>query len=316
MFRKLTLTLTLALLACSLLAQEAKSDYQTSISRDTILIGDQIDWTIRLALEEGEEWTVSRPQDVPTPGVETITPITFDTLSSKQGHLEIEGKVILTSFDSGSYYLPQMVALIARKNGDIDTLVYDSPVLEVTTVPVDTANFQPYDIKGQIKYPLTFGEIVPWIGLALLIAAIIYAIIRYIRMRRENRSFFGKPVVQDPPHIVALRALEKIRSQKLWQNDKQKQFYTAVTDVLRQYIADRYGISALEQTTAEIMDDLKDKEISQGTMDKMKELFTTADYVKFAKHNASELENEEAVPTAVRFVNETYVQQMEEEKEA
>lgn len=315
MFRKLTTLLLLLIIPCTIWAQDKETEYSARISKDTILIGDQIDWTIRLNIEEGEEWTVARPQDVPTPGVETISPISFDTLSARKGKLEIEGKTILTSFDSGSYYLPQIVALIARADGRVDTLVYDSPVLEVTTIPVDTASFQPFDIKGQIKYPVTFGEIIPWVGLALLLAAIVIGIIRYVKMRKENKSFFGKPVVKDPPHIVALRNLEKIRSQKLWQNDKQKQFYTAVTDVLRLYIAERYGISALEQTTAEIMYELKDRNISQGTMDKMKDLFTTADYVKFAKHNASELENEEAVPTAVRFVNETYVQQMEEEKE-
>ena len=117
----------------------------------------------------------------------------------------------------------------------IDTLEYAGPTLAVNTIPIDTATFQPYDIKGQIRYPLTFKEVIPWVGLALLVAALIWLLVRWIRLRRQNRDFFGKPVVKDPPHIVALRSLEKTRSQKLWQTGKQKQFYTQVTDALRQY---------------------------------------------------------------------------------
>ena len=148
-----------------------------------------------------------------------------------------------------------------------------------------------------------------------LAAALIWLLVRWIRLRRQNRDFFGKPVVKDPPHIVALRSLEKTRSQKLWQTGKQKQFYTQVTDALRQYIAARYEVPALEQTSAEMFQDLEDKAIDPALTDSLKDLFTTADFVKFAKHAATDQENENAIPTAVRFVNETYMKQVEEEEE-
>lgn len=287
----------------------------TRISRDTILIGDQIEWSIDLSFPEGDGFFVETPEEQPAPGVELISPMAFDTVSLKKGVVNVRGKAVLTSFDSGSYFLPPLVTAISHADGSVDTVIFDSPVMEVTTIPVDTANFKPYDIKGQIRYPLTFKEILPWVGLALLVAALILAAVRFIKARRENGSFFGKAAVKDPPHIVALRSLDRIRSQKLWQNGKQKQFYTAVTDALRLYISERYSVSALESTSAEIFDDLKDKGIEPALFDKLKELFITADYVKFAKHTASDLENEEAVPTAVRFVNETYMQQVENEKE-
>jgi hypothetical protein len=81
-------------------------------------------------------------------------------------------------------------------------------------------------------------------------------------------------------------------------------------------MADRYGFQAMEQTSAEIFDSLKDKEIDERLMERVKDLFTTADFVKFAKHNASDQENEEAIPTAVSFVNSTFMQQLEDEKSA
>ena len=88
-----------------------------------------------------------------------------------------------------------------------------------------------------------------------------------------------------------------------------------MTDALRQYIAQRYGIAALEQTSAEMFRDLSDKDIEPELMDKTKELFATADFVKFAKHTATDQENENAIPTAIRFVNQTYMQEIEKEEE-
>lgn len=317
MRRKLIITVLLAISAALPLRAGTIVDEElrSRLSRDSILIGDQVEWTFDLKLAPGESARVGLPGETPVPGVETLGALAVDTVAHKDGTMVLHGHLTITSFDSGSYALPPLFVLVARPDGALDTLAYASPKLEVNTIPIDTATFEAYDIKGQIKYPLTFKEILPWIALALLIAALIWLLVRWIRMRQQNRTLFGKPVVQDPPHITALRSLEKTRSQKLWQAGKQKQFYTQVTDALRQYVASRYDISALEQTSAEMFSDLKDKEINPALLDKLQELFTTADFVKFAKHTASDAENEEAIPTAVRFVNETYMQQMEEEEE-
>ena len=312
--KKISLLILLTLFPLLCRAQGGDT-LHSRISRDSILIGDQIEWSLDFSLAPGEEVRISKPGETPVPGVEALSELALDTLSRKDGILQLRGHVTLTSFDSGSYDLPQLFVLLGRTDGSVDTLAYHGPHLEVTTIPIDTATFQPYDIKGQIRYPLTFKEILPWIGLVLLLAALVWLLVRWIKMRREHRNFFGKPVVQDPPHIVALRSLEKTRSQKLWQAGKQKQFYTQVTDALRQYIAERYGISALEQTSAEMLHELSDQDITPALYDQLKELFTTADFVKFAKHAATDQENENAIPTAIRFVNETYMSQIENEEE-
>ena len=307
------LILTIALLA-AFTAGRAQDDPASRLSRDTILIGDQIEWIIPLEMAPGEKFFLEDIADPPAPGVEIIKPMEIDTVASNRKQIKVEGKVILTSFDSGSYYLPPLIAMIERQGGKVDTLYMEGPTLEVTTIPIDTATYVIKDLKGQIKYPLKFKEVVPWVLLALLLAGLIWAIVRWIKMRRANRTFLGKPIVKDPPHIVALRALDKIRKQKLWQNDKQKQFYTEVTDALRVYIADRFGIVALERPSREMLADLKKQDIEPKLYENMDELFTRADLVKFAKYLASAEENEEVIPDAVRFVNATYMKEIDEEK--
>lgn len=305
--------LTFVFVSTICLAQNGEKP-SSRLSRDTMLIGDQIEWLFNLKLAEGDEFYVEKPDQEPAPGVETIKPLSFDTVSKKKGILNIEGSTVLTAFDSGSFFLPPIIASIAHADGSVDTLFFDGPVMEVTTIPIDTATFKLNDIKGQIRYPLTFKEILMYLLIVAAVAALVYAVCRFIKMKRENRSFFGSPVVKDPAHIVALRDLERIRSQKLWQNGKQKQFYSGVTDAMRLYIAERYGIPALEQTTAEIFGDLEKEKIDSSLKENLKDLFNTADFVKFAKHKASDEENEAAIPTAVRFINETYMQQVEEDK--
>ena len=308
------LILTMMLLAACVAGRAQEGNPATRLSRDTILIGDQIEWIIPLEMAPGEKYFLEDIADPPAPGVEIIKPLQLDTVSNGRKSVKVEGKVILTSFDSGSYYLPPLIAMIERKSGAVDTLYMEGPTLEVTTVSIDTATYVIKDLKGQIKYPLKFKELLPWIGLALLLALIVWALVRWITMSRANRTFLGKPIVKDPPHIVALRALDKIRKQKLWQNDKQKQFYTEVTDALRVYIADRYGIVALERPSREMLADLKKQDIEEALYGKMDELFTRADLVKFAKYLASAEENEEVIPDAVRFVNATYIKEIDEEK--
>ncbi|MBR3030556.1 MAG: hypothetical protein IKH93_05350 [Bacteroidales bacterium] len=283
------------------------------LSRDSILIGDQVELILDLQMNEGEGFLIAAQSEQLVPGVETIKGMTVDTLSVKKGKIDIQAHLTITSFDSGSYVLPPMLALIQNSRGEIDSLLYKGPELYVNTIPIDTATYEIKDIKGQIGYPVTFKEILPWLLLALLIAALVYLIIRLVNARRNNLTLFGKPVQKDPAHIVALRDLEKIRKQKLWQNNKQKQFYTAVTDTLRYYISERFGIVTMERPSGEMLEDLKKQDIEENTFDKIEKLFGRADLVKFAKYEASAEENEETIPDAVQFVNSTYVSQLEEE---
>ncbi len=141
-----------------------------------------------------------------------------------------------------------------------------------------------------------------------------YLIRRFIKNRKQKISLFGKPVVADPPHIVALRTLEQIRSEELWQNNQEKLYYTNIIDTLRIYIEKRYGIQTMEMTSKEILDSLSKEKIEPKEYQNLGDLLKLSDLVKFAKYKATQDENENAIPVAVRFVNATFLQEMEQEK--
>ena len=146
-------------------------------------------------------------------------------------------------------------------------------------------------------------------ALAGLIALIVWLIVRY--RRSHNPEYIKK----DPAHIVALRKLDKYRGNKLWVPEKQKDFYSGVTDALREYISDRYGVSAMEMTTAEIFEDMKATDAPKELLDELKSLFERADFVKFAKFVASDEDNASTLPLAVRFVTATYQADVENAQE-
>ncbi len=282
--------------------------------KDTLLIGDHKVLSFKTKVAKDVKYIFPTPSNPVTQGVEIIGQPVIDTLSAKNGELELETRITVTSFDSGSYTIPPIPAYLQKLDGSIDTVWYDAGKLQVTTIQIDTTSFKPYDVKGQQNYPYTVKEFLPWAGLVVLAVLLGLLIKKYIKSRREKRSLFGKPVLQDPPHIIALRSLENILSRKLWQNNQEKQFYTEIVDTLRLYLEGRYNIPTMEKTTGEILTSLSEHKIEPKEYENLKDLFILSDFVKFAKYKPTKEDNEKAVPAAVRFVNATYLQEIEEEK--
>ncbi len=193
---------------------------------------------------------------------------------------------------------------------DKDTLVFTHQMMQVTEPSIDMDTFQPNDIHPQARFPYTLKELFPWIYGILMGGLIIAAIVLWL-MSRSRKMEQQKEA--EPAHIRALRELDKFRGDKFWKPDQQKVFYSGVTDTLREYIASRYGVGALEMTTAEIFDGLKGSDIPADLYQEMKDLFERADFVKFAKYTATDEDNAQVLPQAVRFVTTTYQTQLEEE---
>lgn len=288
--------------------------------RDSILIADQLEYGFQLdSLAEGTP--VALP-DFSGASNDTLTLVRgwqIDTTASlrvrQPGSKEraklysIRGSIVLAPFEEGLYHLPPIPVLRGT-----DTLLFEGLDMEVKTMPVDTATFQIHDIKGQMRYPLTFREVLPWIGGLLPLSALVFLAVRLVQRRRRETGA-GKP--KDPAYIVALRELDKWRGDKFWAPDKQKAYYSGITDALKNYIEDRFGVDAPEMTTAELFDALRQVEdLPAELREELREVFECADFVKFAKHTASQEENARALPTAVRFVTSTYQTVLEEEQQS
>lgn len=306
--------------------QAGKSFIKQEIKRDSLLIADPIRYGFSLkGIRPGTTFMMQDLKTAMPDSVEFISDWKLDTVAfngSKNwkrkwkkyqnklekgqkvsdAFLDIDGYVTITAFDEGKYNLPP-ISVLKSESGNVDSLIFAASSVEYKTMPVDTATFKPHDLKQQFNYPITMKEVTPYLGATLLFALLVALLVHFIkkRMKREQAQ-----QQKEPPHIIALRKLDKLRGDKFWKPEKQKLFYSEATDALREYISSRYDVDALEMTTPEIIAAMKDKDLIPDLYEGMKELFQRADYVKFAKYVAADEENAKVLPFAVRFVTTTY----------
>ncbi len=277
--------------------------------RDSVLVADQFRYGFSLEKKDaGAGLGLGDLSKVCNDTLVLVKDWQIDTL--KNGSVSCH--VVVAPFEEGSYELPDIYVLRAHEDGTADTLRFEGSKLEVKSIPVDTATFEVKPLKGQINYPLTFREVLPYLAGALALAALIALGIIFLPKLFRKRHAEEKP--KDPPHIVALRELEKYRSDKYWAPGHQKAFYSGITDIVKIYIDERFAIDAPEMTTGELFSELKGREgITPEMYDALKDLFERADYVKFAKYVASDRDNAAALPLCVNFVTSTYQAQLEKE---
>ena len=314
---KLVRTLIPLLLTVSALAgaeglrKEAGETFLEPVQkRDSILVADQLRYGFTLEnIEEGTPLILPRLKLEKDAPVEILGEWQVDSLRVSRrketpARYNIKASLLVTTWMGGSFQLPDLPVLV---NGD--TLVFKAPAepLEVKELPVDMESFQAHDIKDQVKFPYTLKELFPWIyGISMGLMALA-ALILWLtgRSRKKEEARFAEPA-----HIRALRKLDKYRGDKFWKPEQQKTFYSGVTDALREYIVARYGVGAMEMTTAEIFSDLRGSDIPADLYEEMKKLFETADFVKFAKFTATDEENAKVLPQAIHFVTATYEQEI------
>ncbi|MDR1347239.1 MAG: hypothetical protein LBJ63_02245 [Prevotellaceae bacterium] len=297
------------------LAQEVKG-FELSLNKDTILIGDHITLSVKYKFNPYLIASFPEFKDTILPGIELVRALPTDTVLNQNIISEYVKKYIITSFDSGHYFI--MFPIVVENPDNIDspdTIMSNMVQFHVNTIPIDTLTYKMYDIKGQMRYPVTLKEILFWV-LIILGSIIIIAgcIILYIRWKNKQ-PLFGKPKPKVPPHIIAFKELSLLKTEKLWQQGKIKPYYTRITDIIRKYIEGRFSILAMEKTSDEILADIKKNKIDDVySFDKLREMFYTSDLAKFAKYQPGPDENEESFKTAFEFVTST--QPKEEEKEA
>ncbi|MBO4428105.1 MAG: hypothetical protein J5771_06460 [Bacteroidales bacterium] len=291
-----------------------KAFLQPLQKRDSIVIADQVEYCFELdAAAAGKSLALPTWEKLSGDTLAVVRDWKLDTLKAgKKAPARYRGSVVIAPFEEGTYNLPDVYVL--RSDGKtIDTLKFDACTLEVKDVLADTTGFKVRDIKAQMRYPVTFREALPYILGGLLAAGVIaLGVLLIIRYRRRKAGLLAP---KDPPHIVALRELDRYRSDKYWAPEKQKAFYSGVTDTLKAYIDARFGVDAPEMTTAELFAALADiRDISPELKADLQEMFERADFVKFAKYIAPDGDNAKVLPLSVRFVTDTYQATLEEER--
>lgn len=242
---------------------------------------------------------------------ETIEVANFTNIDTvkKSGQSEYHQLVNLIVFDTGQIQLPQFQFLV-NNNGKLDTITSETIVVHVAGVKIDTTkDIKP--IKEPLKIPYTFKEILPYLIGALIFALLVALIIWYIIKRKKKEAPIDEKYLL-PPHVWALKELDKLQNDKLWQIGEVKNYYSRLTDIARTYIELRYKIPAMEKTTEELIESMHKGIMKQSLKKELNEVLTLSDFVKFAKAQPDFIENENSLKIVKDFIDKTKL--IEEEK--
>ena len=271
-----------------------------------IYIGDQIKF--KIIIDQPTDLPLSIPafKDSLIQNIEILSGPSIDTTAKQGGKIIIEHNYLITSFDSGRYEMPPVYAEM-NNSGGVKRFYSDYAFLEVMIpdiAPPDSA--QIFDIIAPYKAPVSAGEILPWLLIAALAAMLVYFALMIYKKYKKKEIVEEVVKLSEPAHVIAFRELEKLQNEKLWQQGEVKLYYTRLTEILRQYLENRFGVNSLELTTDETLTMLlhsgfkKDKDFEQ-----LKSILENADMVKFAKYNPMAFENEARFNESWRFVDNT-----------
>ena len=286
------------------LLQAQPTTVSATMDSTILLVGEQTRLTFTVAQMRDRQVCAPVFSDTIVSGLEIVERLPLDTQLADDGLLLVSQSYVLTSFDSALYFID------AQPFVDGADTLYSNPLsLKVVSIPVDTAQHAIADIKPvyapPFDWPLFWLIVLITLGVVAL-AVIGFFVYRYVKRHAAPSAEVAEPQDLRPAHEIALERLDAIKAEKLWQQNRAKEYHTQLTDVVRDYIARRFGICAVEQTSAEILAGIQPALSGQKTVyADLKTLLTTSDLVKFAKYKPLVSEDEKSLALAYQFVEAT-----------
>ena len=298
------LVIAITCVLTSSLLQAQPTTVSATMDSTILLVGEQTRLTFTVAQMRDRQVCAPVFSDTIVSGLEIVERLPLDTQLADDGLLLVSQSYVLTSFDSALYFID------AQPFVDGADTLYSNPLsLKVVSIPVDTAQHAIADIKPVYAPPFDWPLF--WLIVLITLGVVALAVIgffayRYVKRHAAPSAEVAEPQDLRPAHEIALERLDVIKAEKLWQQNRAKEYHTQLTDVVRDYIARRFGICAVEQTSAEILAGIQPELSGQKTVyADLKTLLTTSDLVKFAKYKPLVSEDEKSLALAYQFVEAT-----------
>lgn len=304
--RKITYVITCWLLAF-VLPMKSQVQVEQKIEPIGMYIGQQVQMTVGVTTskESKVEFPHFERAQFIVPGVEVLAS-QDDTTDVDDNLMKITRRFVLTSFDENLYAIPPMQVKVNGKTYQGNQLALK--VVDIENVDTLHPN-QFFPAKDVQNNPFLWSDWAGTFWLSLLML-VLCALAYYLHIRlKENKPIITRIriIKRLLPHQKALNEIEKIKTERMVVSENQKEYYTKLTDTLRKYIEERFGFSAMEMTSSEIIYRLRESG-DQKMIDELKDLFNTADLVKFAKYQTLINENDLNLVNAINFIDQTKIE--------
>ncbi|MGB0806473.1 MAG: hypothetical protein ACPGRC_07265 [Salibacteraceae bacterium] len=300
--------IVLILLAFSSFMSSIAQSERVSINPFTqeLLIGEPVRVELNVVAGPNEQLIWPEFTDTVTSTIEVLENHPIDTIFedsiSKQNILGFQKQWVITSFDSGLWAFPETTVWI-----DSVPFSTDAFLISVNTVEVDTSKGH-IDIIEPIEIPMTWMEYFQeyyHYGLIAIGIIMALAILAYFIGSNPKRKSNIAPKIIIPAHITALERLDQLKSEQLWQSGAVKAYHIQISDIVREYIENRFKIPVKESTTDEIKHLLKMTRMEKSLRTEIIDSLRVSDLAKFAKAIPVAHENEASLEIAYKLVEIT-----------
>ncbi len=272
---------------------------ETKLKVGAVQLGEPFTVEVVVTHQKTQRYELSKPVDSED----------FDFRGVERRRVD-SGDTSTTSFD---------VSLAAFRLGRLKTPVWSLTVsdqqestMEVAGTEVEVKSALPpeaqkegadlFDVRApEALWVRTYRLIYMLLGV-LLAVAVAYALYRFLTRQRAAQPVV-KPVL--PLHIRTEQALDTLQKEALPKNQRGREFYFRLSEILRGYLGERYGFEALESTTPELLAALKKKATPGLAFDELASFAHASDFVRYAKNDPLETDCDAAMALAYRIVVHT-----------
>lgn len=228
------------------------------------------------------------------------------TVTNANGRTRLDFDFTIQAFDPGAITIPPF-AVVAAQGAD----TVRSGIVALKVIPVDVDSLETINPMESIVAPQTrwydyFPDWLLWTLLAVVVA--VAGTWAYLKFRRHRVIVEERRQAPVPPYDLAMTRLSTLRSRNLAENGHEKEYYTELVDILREYLQGRFGINAMEMTSGEILELIRKQQEATSVYEGLKQIMQLADFVKFAKMHPLPDENDLSMMNAYLFVNQTKVE--------
>ena len=291
-----------ALMAVAFGAWGGNVTFKAKLDSATLLMGKTTALHLEITQDKGARGFFPGEQaDTLSAMVEIAERPQADTIDLGNNRIQINRDLIIQSFDSGMWIIKPIPYVV---NGD---KAYCNQ-LTLKVLPVDVSQMKDvHDIKPVEEVPFNLLDWLPnywwaWLLALLLIGGGIWAYRKYYKKGINPLKPTRKRL---PPYEEAMINLQNLKAAQLWQKGQEKEYFTGLTDILRVYIDRRFHINAVEMTSSQIIDTLKENKETKAVNEQLEMILEVADIVKFANARPLADDNEVAYQRAVNFVEAT-----------
>ena len=289
-----------------LFADSGKVSLEARVDRSKITIGDLIKYSIIVSRDE--KANVEMPELGANLGAFEIRDYNDWEPEKRNGEIVQRREYTISTYDIGDYEIPPVTVRYSAVN--------DTTWHELTTekIKITVESMKPSqagdirDVKPPLEIPKDWMRLIRFAGAGVILVLIGILIWWYIKRRKEGKSLIPrreKPKL--PPHEIALQELEQLLQEQLLEKGEIKQFYIRISEIIRRYIEGRFFIVAIEMTTGQLIDTMKESEIEPEQIRWIEDFLMECDLVKFAKYLPTPDENQHVIDQAFEIINRTKI---------